>query len=79
MINPDVFPREFLEFVRYGAITGFIAVTTLVININHKAFNTIFREKARSFWWLFVISGIIPLLLFLYAFTLIFDHWDFLK
>jgi len=72
MFEGKVIPPQFLEFMRYSAITGFIVTTTLIVNINHHVFGTIFRERAKSYWWLFVLSGIIPLLVFIYIFNFIF-------
>lgn len=71
-VNIKEIPPQMIEFVRYSAIAGFIAATTLVVNINHKIFNTFFKERTASFWWLFVISALIPLSLFLYIFSLLF-------
>ncbi len=72
MFDVAYLPPELIQFFRYGAIVGFISATTLVINLNHKAFNRILGENARSYWWLFVISALIPLLIALYIFSLLF-------
>jgi apolipoprotein N-acyltransferase len=72
MFIPITIPREFMQFLHYTAITGFLIVSTLVINLNHKAFNYVMKDNAKKYWWLFVILAIIPLALFLYAFTFIF-------
>ena len=72
MFDTKLIPPQLVEFVRYSAIAGFIAATTLVININHKIFGKIFRENPRSYWWLFVISSLIPLSVFFYIFNLVF-------
>lgn len=74
MINPKSIPSEFTEFLRYSAITGFLVVTTLVINLNHKAFKYVLGDKSKSYWWLFVLFAVFPLLLFLYAFTFLFGR-----
>ncbi|OGM18276.1 hypothetical protein A2686_03690 [Candidatus Woesebacteria bacterium RIFCSPHIGHO2_01_FULL_38_10] len=63
---------NFMEFVRFTAIGGFITATTLLVNLNFKGFSFIFKEKTRTYWWLFLTLTVIPLLLFLYIFTLIF-------
>lgn len=72
MFNSRSVPPEFTEFLRYSSITGFIVVTTLVINLNHKAFRYVLKDNARKYWWIFVLFAVIPLLLFLYAFTFLF-------
>lgn len=70
-------PSQFLEFLRYSSITGFIVVATLFINLNHKAFTYLLRDSARKLWWVFVLFAVIPLLLFLWAFTFIFGKFFF--
>jgi len=72
VINSKSIPPEFTEFLRYSAITGFIVVTTLLINLNHKTFRYVLKDNARKYWWLFVVFAVVPLLLFLYVFTFIF-------
>ena len=72
MFDPKLIPPELLEFVRYSAIAGFIAATTLVVNINHKIFRKIFKENPGTYWWLFVVSSLIPLSVFFYIFSLVF-------
>lgn len=77
LLSKDIFttlviPREVMQFLYYSAIAGFIVVATLIINLNHKAFNYVLKDNAKRYWWIFVIIAVIPLSLFLYAFTLIF-------
>lgn len=72
MILPVSIPEELMQFIHYSAITGFIVVTVLIINLNHKAFDYVLKDNSKKFWWLFVILAVIPLSLFLYAFTFIF-------
>ena len=72
MTKLSVFSPEFLAFVRYGAITGFICVSVLIINLNHKLFNTVFRDSAKRFWWLFVLISLVPFLVIIYIFNFFF-------
>ncbi|OGM10020.1 hypothetical protein A2Z67_01680 [Candidatus Woesebacteria bacterium RBG_13_36_22] len=72
MLTTMTIPQEVMQFLHYSAITGFIIVSTLVINLNHKAFNYVLKDNAKKYWWLFVIIAVIPLSLFLYAFAFIF-------
>lgn len=65
-------PKEILDIVKYAAIAGLIATTTLIVNISNVAFRAVFHERTKTFWWLFAVFTIVPLLLFLYLFTLIF-------
>ena len=72
MIFPISIPEEIMQFLHYSAITGFIIVSVLLINLNHKAFDYVLKDNSKKYWWLFVLLAIIPLMLFLYAFTSIF-------
>ena len=65
-------PKEVLEVVKYAAIGGLVATTTLIVNLSNVAFRTVFHERTKTYWWLFAMFTIIPLLLFLYVFSLIF-------
>jgi len=69
---PVVFTDKIVQFIRFSAILGFIIFATFVINFNNKAFNYVLKEKAKKFWWLFILISIVPLLLFLYLFSIIF-------
>lgn len=61
-----------LNVIKYGAIAGFLATTTLLINLNNKLFLRVFKEKSKSYFWFFLIISIIPLLAFLYVFNALF-------
>ncbi len=67
-----IIPQKMLDVVKVSSIVGLISATTLFINLNFKAFKMIFKEKSRSYWWLFLMMAIAPLLIFLYLFTLFF-------
>lgn len=69
-------PRAWVSFFRYSAMAGFLAITALIINLNHKAFNKLFGEKAKTYRWVFLVTSIFPLLLFLYIFALLFGKAD---
>jgi len=85
MIDFRLFSKELIEFFRYAAIAGFIAATALIININYATFNKIFKEKTKLFWTLFFISALIPLLVSIYIFSLLFERskttvpWEVLR
>jgi hypothetical protein len=64
--------NDVLSFFRFAAITGFIVTATLIINLNFKVFRRVFKEKTYRFFWLFLILAIVPLLLIVYIFTLLF-------
>lgn len=61
-----------IQVIKYSAIVGFIATTTLLINLNNKLFLNVFKEKAKSYFWFFLVISIIPLLAFLYIFNVFF-------
>lgn len=60
------------DALRTFALGGFLTASTLIIGINFKVFNNIFKENSRKFWWLFLVSAIIPILLVLYIFSFFF-------
>jgi hypothetical protein len=64
------------EFFRIGAMAGFIAAVTLLINLNHKGFIFLFKDNARKYWWLFIVMCVVPFLLIIYVFTLMFGSFD---
>ena len=67
-------PPQMKEFFQFSAIAGLIAAVTLLINLHYSVFRFIFKEKTRTYWWLFAAITLIPLSLFLYIFTLLFDR-----
>ncbi|MBU0569421.1 hypothetical protein KKB40_01420 [Patescibacteria group bacterium] len=73
MFDFGLVPREVMEFVRYGAIAGFIAVTALIVNLDYKTLSKVFREKTNSFWVVFALSAVIVFLVLLYLFTIVFE------
>ena len=72
MKGAELIPAEFFSFLRFSAITGFLATTTLFINMHHEAFGRMFKQRASNYWWLFVLLSIVPFLLFLYIFNFVF-------
>lgn len=64
--------NAFYEFFRIGAIAGFVAAFTLLINLNYKGFNYLFKDKTTKYWWVFVVACVIPFLVIMYIFTIIF-------
>ena len=72
MYDLILFTRKAVEIFRFGAIIGLIVATTLFVNINNKAFNTVFRERAKSYFWFFLMLSVIPLLVFIYIFSFLF-------
>ncbi len=66
-------PPQLMEFFRFSAIAGLIAAVTLLINLHYSAFRYIFKERTKTYWWLFIVMTVIPLFLFLYVFSLLFE------
>lgn len=60
------------EIIKFGALAGFIAASTILINLNYKAFNSVFQKKTKMVWFLFFVMAALPfgimLLLFSYFF-----------
>jgi hypothetical protein len=69
--NKEVITQT-LQIVKYSAIAGFIATTTLLINLNNKLFLKVFKKKSKSYFWFFLVISVIPLLAFLYVFNAVF-------
>jgi ATP-dependent Zn protease len=73
-IDPTFFFQKAIEFLRYGAIIGFLVATTLLINLNNKAYNSVFKEKKKQYFWFFLVISLIPLLIFIAIFNFIFQR-----
>ncbi len=64
-----------MEFIRYGAIAGFIATTALVINLNWITFLFVFQKKKTTlFWTLFAIVAVLIFLVLLFVFSMVFER-----
>ncbi|MFV1917190.1 MAG: hypothetical protein ACC618_01750 [Patescibacteria group bacterium] len=61
-----------MEFLRLAALIGFIATATLLLNLNFKVFRDVFKERTITFFWLYLLMIIVPILLILYLFSLLF-------
>lgn len=65
---------QLANIIKFAAFIGLIVFTTIIVSLNFRVFRVIFKERATSFWWLFLILSIIPLLMLLSLFTLIFER-----
>lgn len=72
MLEWDKIDPRIMEVVRISSITGFLAAVTILINVNFKVYKRIFKDRAKSYWWLFLLSSVVILALFLYIFSLLF-------
>ncbi|OGM04394.1 hypothetical protein A3E15_01170 [Candidatus Woesebacteria bacterium RIFCSPHIGHO2_12_FULL_42_9] len=61
------------DAIKTFAFGGFLTASTLIIGFNFKVFNNIFKENARQYWWLFLISAFIPIALVLSIFSYFFS------
>jgi len=61
------------QAIKSMALAGFLIAATLIIGINFKVFNNIFKEKTTNYWWLFLITAMVPIALVLYMFTFFFS------
>jgi hypothetical protein len=66
-------PEVYLVF-RTTAIAGFVTASVLLININHRAFKWVLKEKSITYWWLFTVFTIVPLLMILQVFSIFFGR-----
>lgn len=67
--------QKTMQIFKYGAMVGFLVTTVLVINLNNRAFNSIFKERAKSYFWFFLLISVIPLLAFIYIFNMFFGRF----
>jgi hypothetical protein len=65
-------PPEILAFFRYSAIIGFVCTAVLLINLNKTLFDTVLRDSAKKFWWLFLVVSLVPLLVIIAVFDFFF-------
>lgn len=63
-----------IQFLRYGAMLGFFVASILIINLNNKAFNFVFKEHAKRYFWFFMLLSVIPLLVFIFLFNAFFGR-----
>ncbi|OGM15984.1 hypothetical protein A2V56_04450 [Candidatus Woesebacteria bacterium RBG_19FT_COMBO_42_9] len=67
-------PQAIQETLRAVALGGFLTASTLIIGINFKVFNNIFKENAHKYWWLFLVSAVIPVAVVLFIFSFFFER-----
>lgn len=60
------------EIIKFGALAGFIAASTFLINLNYKAFDRVFAKKTKIVWALFFTMTTLPLGIILLLFTYFF-------
>lgn len=61
------------EFLTTAVFVGFLTATTLFIGFNFKIFKFVFKDNVRKYWWLFLLTAMIPLFLFLAISSYILD------
>ncbi|MBN1168634.1 hypothetical protein JXA63_01970 [Candidatus Woesebacteria bacterium] len=67
------FDTSLSEFLTTAVFIGFLTVTTLFVGFNFKIFKFVFKDNVKKYWWLFLITALIPLFLFLTISTYILD------
>lgn len=60
-----MFNSELSDFLTTAIFLGFLTATTLVVGFNFKIFKFIFKDNVKKYWWLFLLTALIPLFLFL--------------
>lgn len=65
------------DFLTTAVFVGFLTVTTLLVGLNFKLFRFVFKDNIKHYWWLFLITALIPLFLFLTvsSYILHLDMW----
>jgi len=61
------------EFVKLASFVGFLTCAALFVNINRNVQSKVFKIGTKTYWMIFFTSSVIPLLLVLYLFTILFD------
>ncbi len=64
----------FVAILKFGAMLGFIICSTLVVGLNFKAFKRIFEERTATMWWLFLGISVIPFVMMVGIFTMLFKE-----
>jgi hypothetical protein len=75
MLDNPLIPKEVLIFIRYSAFAGFIVTATLLVMLDYKAFQRMFRQRTNELKWVFIISTVIILLLMIHIFTVLFQRF----
>lgn len=73
-IYSNVILQHVLTVLKLAALIGFLVCTTLIINLNHRAFNSLLNKRASSLWWLFLLLSIIPFVLIIFVFNFFFQN-----
>lgn len=60
--------------LKFGAMIGFVICSVLVISLNYSVFKRIFKERTNSMWWLFLSITVIPFVVMIGIFTILFDR-----
>jgi len=65
-------PIEIQSVLKTIALVGFLITATLIVGLNFKIFNNIFKDKALNYWWLFLVISAIPIVVAIYIFSFFF-------
>ncbi|QQS38903.1 hypothetical protein IPM62_06010 [Candidatus Woesebacteria bacterium] len=68
------FNANVVTLIRLAAYVGLIFFTTVFVSLNFKTFKMLFKESTKSYWWLFLIISVIPLMILLSIFSLVFER-----
>jgi hypothetical protein len=72
VFNPEILREQLQGSIKIVAFVGFLAAATLFIGLNHKFFVLALGEKSKTYWWMFIIIAVVPLLIIIYAFSYLF-------
>lgn len=79
MIQETNVDSQILEIIKFASSAGFLICLTLIAGLNFKIFKSLLKDKFQKFWWVFVISSVFPLLVFLFIFTVLFERQNPIK
>lgn len=68
-----ILPPDFLSFVRFTAVVGFIAALVLTTAVIYRSLGKLLgEEKVKKFRWVFVVIDIVILLVFVFIYLVVF-------
>ncbi len=68
-----ILPPDFLSFVRFTAVVGFISALVLTTAVVYKALGKLLgEEKVKKYRWVFVLIDIVILLVFIFIYLVVF-------
>jgi len=73
-MNSSLFNSSAYQALKISSMLGLIVCSTLLVALNFKFFSKVFKERTVSMWWLFLTVSVIPFLVMLGIFTILFEN-----